>query len=112
MNSLIRLIILSGLLFFISACSSEPPKVRVSNQRSEIVDVQLKRSQGNTININDVNGNTSTGYIDVDRSVYEVDAKIEGVSQSATTHFTADEDKTYTIIVSAANPPTVTVVKP
>ncbi|MBI5214323.1 MAG: hypothetical protein HY960_01060 [Ignavibacteriae bacterium] len=112
MNSFFRFSIFASLLFILSSCTTEPPKVRVSNQRSEVIDVQLKRTQANTINLNDIAGNSSTGYIDLSPYIYEVDAKVEGISQSGTTHFTAEEDKSYTIIVSAANPPVVTVVKP
>jgi hypothetical protein len=112
MNSFLRFFIFASLIFILSACSTEPPRVRVSNQQGLIVDVQLKRSGGNTYNINDVSGFSATGYIDVDRSVYEVDAKLEDNNKHATTHFTAEEDQTYTIIVTGANPPAVTVVKP
>lgn len=93
-------------------CSKDKPKVRVNNQRSEITDVQLKRQSGNTYNINDVGGSSTTGYIEVDVSTYEVDVKPENVSGNATTFFTAEEDKLYTIVVLNTNPPTVRVDTP
>ena len=112
MHTMSRLIIIGGLLIGISACSSDPPRVRVSNQRAEITDVQLKRSSGNTYNLNDVGPNSATGYINVEPSNYEVDANVEGVSPSATTLFTADEDEAYTIVVLNTTPPTLRVDRP
>ncbi len=100
------------VLMSTAGCSKDKPKVRVSNQRNDITDVQLKRSAGNTYNINDVGANGTTGYIEVDVSNYEVDAKPEGVSGNATTFFMAEEDKSYTIIVLNTTPPTVRVDTP
>ncbi len=93
-------------------CSKDKPKVRVSNQRNDITDVQLKRQSGNTVNINDVGANATTGYIEVDVSNYEVDAKPENVSGNATTFFNAQEDKLYTIVVLNTTPPSVRVQEP
>ncbi len=112
MQAFFRYLFVSGLLLSLSACASDPPRVRVSNQRSEITDVQLKRSRGNTYNFNDVGRSSATGYIEVEQSAYEVDAKPEGVSPSATTFFTADEDQSYTVVVINTTPPTVRVDKP
>lgn len=100
------------LLIGLIGCSSDRPRVRVSNQRAEITDVQLKRSSGNTYNLNDVGPNIATGYIEVDPSNFEVDAKVEGLSSSATTYFTAYEDESYTIVVLNTTPPTLRVDKP
>ena len=112
MDNFVRYIIVAGLLLCLSSCSNDPPRVRVSNQRQEITDVQLKRSSGTTVNINDVGPGSTTGYIEVSVSPYEVDAKVENVSPSATTFFTADEDETYTVVVLNTTPPTVRVDKP
>ena len=112
MQKISRLIVIASLFIGLSACSSDPPRVRVSNQRVEITDVQLKRSSGNTYNLNDVGPNSATGYINVEPSNYEVDAKVEGISASATTFFTADEDESYTIVVLNTTPPTLRVDRP
>ena len=112
MRNLIVYLMILFLLGCLTSCTSEPPKVRVSNQRAEITDVQLKRSDGNTYNINDVGPNISTGYIEVEPSNYEVDGNVEGVSPSATTFFSASEDESYTIVVINSNPPTLRVDKP
>jgi len=112
MKTVNRALILMTFLIGLSACSADPPRVRVQNQRQEIVDVALKPPSGSTININDVGPGAATGYIDVPTSQYEVDANVENVSPHATTHFTADEDQTYTVVILNTSPPTVTVGKP
>lgn len=108
LNAAAALLIATAL----TSCSSDPPKVRVVNQRGEIVDVALKRSSGNTYNLNDVGGGATTGYISVEPSNYEVDAKVDGVSPSATTFFNASEDESYTVVVPDTDPPSVRVDKP
>lgn len=112
MRNLIMCLMIFFSLAGFTSCTSDPPKVRVSNQRAEITDIQLKRSNGNTYNINDVGPNTSTKYIEVEPSNYEVDGKVEGISPSATTFFSASEDESYTIVVINSNPPTLRVDKP
>lgn len=92
-----------------SGCTADKPKVRVENRRAEVVDVQLKRQEGSTHNFHDVGGGYITGYVDVDKATYEVDAKIEGISASATTFFTARDNAVYTVVVLNANPPGVRV---
>ena len=112
MQTLLRTLLIACILLSLSACSTDPPRVRISNQRAEITDVQLKRSSGNTYNFNDVGPNSATGYTEVEPSNYEVDANMEGVSPSATTFFTADEDESYTIVVLNTTPPTLRVDRP
>lgn len=92
-----------------SGCSKDKPRVRVNNQRGEITDVQLKRQSGNTYNINDVVPNSTTGYIEVEVSNYEIDAKPEGSTGSATSFFLAEEDKSYTVVVLNTTPPSIRV---
>lgn len=112
MTFLCRSFTLVIVLVSLSACSTDPPKVRVSNQRAEVTDVQLKRSSGNTYNFNDIGAGTSSGYVEVETATYEVEAKVEGVSESATTFFTAAEDQSYTVVVMNSSPPTVRVDNP
>jgi hypothetical protein len=64
------------------------------------------------VNINDVGPNSTTGYIEVPTSQYEVDVNIENVSPSTTTFFTASGDESYTIAVLNTVPPTVRVDRP
>lgn len=106
-------IVTSALLTVnLAGCSKDKPQVRILNQRNEIVDVQLKRQSGNTYNFNDIGGNSTTGYTDLEASSYEVDVKVKVISASATTFFSAGENETYTIIIQNTKPPTVRVVKP
>lgn len=112
MKKIFLVLMVCVLSLSVDGCSKNKPKVRVSNQRADITDVQLKRSGGNTYNMNDVGGNSTTGYIEVDVSNYEVDAKPENVSGNATTFFMAEEDKSYTIIVLNTTPPSVRVDTP
>ncbi|MER3525279.1 MAG: hypothetical protein C4326_14865 [Ignavibacteria bacterium] len=91
------------------ACAKEKPKVRVENRRAELIDVQLKRQQGSTINFNDVGGGATTGFVEVDRATYELDVKVEGLSTDATTFFTAEEDKQYGVVVPKTTPPSVRI---
>lgn len=91
------------------ACSPEAPRVKVQNQNSQVVDVALKPPSGSTININDVSGGNETSYIDVPVSNYEVDVNVENVTPNATTFFRAEDDGSYTIVVSNSAPPVVNV---
>ncbi len=97
------------LLISFAACSTEPPRVKVQNQNSQVVDVALKPPSGSTININDVSGGKETLYIEVPVSNYEVDVNVENVSPNITTHFRAEDDGSYTIVVTNSTPPTVNV---
>jgi len=105
-----RTIALAALILIgFVACSPESPRVRVQNQNSQVIDVALKPPSGSTININDVSGGNETSYIEVPTSNYEVDVNVENVSPNVTTHFQAEEDGSYTIIVSNSTPPTVNI---
>lgn len=91
------------------ACTPESPRVRVQNQNSQVVDVAIKPPSGSTININDVSGGKETSYIEVPSSNYEVDVNIENVTPNVTTHFRADDDGSYTIVVSNTTPPNINI---
>lgn len=106
-----KILLIAGLLFVFIACNPEAPKVRVQNQNAQVADVALKPPSGSTININDVSAGAQTSYIEVPSSNYEVDVNIENVSPDITTHFYAEEDNSYTIVVSNTTPPTVIVRK-
>ena len=104
-----KIMIAAIALITIAACTPESPKVRVQNQNSQVVDVALKPPSGSTININDVSGGNETSYIEVPSSNYEVDVNVENISPNITTHFRADEEGNYTIVVSNTVPPSVNV---
>ena len=96
-------------LITIAFCTPESPKVRVQNQNSQVVDVALKPPSGSTININDISGDNETSYVEVPSSDYEVDVNIENITPNITTHFRADEDGSYTIVVSSTVPLAVNI---
>ena len=112
MNGTICGLVVVTILISVVGCSEDAPMVRVSNQRPTVADVQLKPPSGSTVNINDVGPNSTTGYIEVPTSQYEVDANVENVSTSATTFFTAAEDEFHTIVVLNTDPPTLRVDRP
>ena len=104
-----KIIIAAIALITIAACTPESPRVRVQNQNSQVVDVALKPPSGSTININDISGGNETSYIQVPSSNYEVDVNVENITPNITTHFRADEDGSYTIVVSNTVSPAVNI---
>ncbi len=112
MKGISGVMLLAAVLVSLAGCTEDAPRVRVLNLRPTTVDVQLKPRSGSTININDVGPRSATGYVDIPATAYEVDAKVENVSASATTFFTADMDQTYTVVVLDGDPPTVRVDRP
>ena len=100
------------LALLASACSQDPPRVRVRNERPTEVDVELKPPSGATIHIDDVAPGTTTAYATLNAGIYEVDANITGVSASVETFFSADTDRQYTVVVVNSTPPTVRIDSP
>ena len=109
MKKLNRALIVTALFIGLMACNPELPQIRVQNQNTQVVDVALKPPSGSTININEVSGGNESSYIEVPTSNYEVDVNVENVTPNVTTHFLAEEDGSYTIVVSDSTPPTVNV---
>ncbi len=89
-------------------CSEEPPSVRVSNERVNKANVQIK-TVTNTINQNDVSGGTVTNYQDVPEGKIDVTAVIQNESVSPTTSFNASSDNNYTIVILNGDPPLLKV---
>ena len=108
--SFISICLLTGVL----ACSSDPkaPQFRVKNDRSTKASLQVKTSAGSTININNVEPGTTSAYQGVAAGVVEITVAITGEPDPYTASFVALTDKTFTILISATTPPTVTVVSP
>ncbi len=102
-------VLLLALIFAAVACSSEPPSVRVLNQRSTKANVQVKQSDANTININDVTGGATTSYQEIAEGTTTTTAVIQNESVSPTTSFTAQKDKNHTIVILNSNPPSLRV---
>jgi dihydropteroate synthase len=92
----------------IIGCSTEPPSVRVSNERSDKANVQIK-TINNTINQNDITAGSTTNYQEVAEGSIEATASIQNESDSPTTTFNATTDNNYTIVIVNSNPPTIRV---
>lgn len=107
--------VLSICLFFgLISCSSDPkpPQFRVKNDRDTNASLQVKTSAGNTININNVLPGTTSAYQGVAAGQVDITVSIQGEPDDYTASFMAVNDKTFTIVVAATTPPTVTVVSP
>lgn len=91
------------------ACSEEPPSVRIKNERTTKANVQIKQADGNTININDVAGGTVSGYRDLVEGSTEATAVIQDEQISPSIPFVAANDRSYTVVVTNSNPPTLRV---
>jgi hypothetical protein len=102
------------LLIGVISCSSDPkpPQFRVKNEGSKNASLQVKTSGGNTININNVAPGTTSAYQGVAAGGVDITVSIQGDPAGYTASFTAVTDKTFTILISATTPPTVTVVSP
>lgn len=97
------------VIILITACSEEPPSVRVVNQNAGKANVQVKLSDANTININDVSAYTSSQYQEIKEGATIVTAVIQNEKDSPTISFNASNDKNYSIVVSSASPATLKV---
>ncbi len=93
----------------ILGCSDDPPSVQVANQRATKANVQFKQADGNTINLNDVSGSTTTTLQDIGEGVIVVTAVIQNEPVSPTTTFVASNDNNHTIVILAGDPPTLRV---
>ncbi len=110
-----RHILGAGVLLLVGmmSCSSNSrPTVRVRNDRATKANVQFKDATGNTTNINDVSGGSTSAYSDIETGHYTVTAGIQNESGSPTTTFTALKDETYTLVVVSGTTPTLRVDRP
>src|SRR3989339_915980 len=107
MKNLLALLLL--LILTTVACSSKPPSIRVSNQRSTKANVQVKLENTNTININDVASGATTSYQEISEGAVLVTAVIQNESVSPVISFNADRDKNHTIVVLTSTPPTLRI---
>ena len=114
MRHFISLLIAVALAVSLFSCSDpeDPPRFRIRNDRTAKVNVQIKTSGGNTININDVQGGQSTGYQEAAAGRIDATATIQGETVSPSTYFIAEVNSTYTVVVANTTPPTLTVVNP
>jgi len=97
-------------LLTITGCGTEAdPEFRVTNQRVDKANVQVKTSGGNTININDVIQGQLTDYQSTAEGTIIVTAVIQNEPITPTITFTAKKDKSYTIVVVTGNTPTLRI---
>jgi len=107
--SIVAALLLAGV---IGCSSSSRPSVRVRNERATKANVQFKDASGNTTNINDVSGGSTSAYTEVAPGAYTVTAVIQNEVISPTVTFTGLEDKSYTIVVLVGATPTLRVDVP
>lgn len=103
------LVLLLILVLTTVACSSKPPSIRISNQRSTKANVQVKLENQNTININDVAGGATTSYQEISEGAVLVTAVIQNESVSPVIAFNAHRDKNHTVVVLNSTPPAVRI---
>lgn len=93
----------------LGGCTSDPPSVRVANQRGTKANVQFKQANGNTINHNDVEGGTMSNFQDVSEGAIVVTAGIQNEAVSPTVTFNASNDNNYTVVILPGTTPTLRV---
>lgn len=96
MKNLFKILI---LFIVLSACSSEPPSIRVLNRRGNKANVQIKTANNNTININDVATNEATPYQDIEEGYHKATATIQNENASPYIFFTTIKERKYTIVI-------------
>ena len=107
MKNLIALLMV--LVLITVACSSEPPSIRVSNQRSTKANVQIKLENQNTININDVVNGATTSYQEISEGAVLVTAVIQNEVVTPVIAFNAHRDKNHTVVVLNSTPPALRI---
>ncbi len=111
MNKRILLSALTLLMAVMTGCSSDEvdPMVRVVNQRATKANVQLQTSGGNTININDIDGGSTSPQQTLGAGTVTATAVIKSESVSPTVTFRAEKDHTYTIHIRTGTTPVLQV---
>jgi len=109
MNNKITLLSVILLTVALAACSEENPSFRVRNDLSNKINVQVKPDVGNTLNLNDVDGGASTGFITISKGGNTVKASIQGESEEPSIEFTAEMDYNYTAVVHNTDPPVMSI---
>ena len=108
MKNLLTLLI--AVIVTLTSCADKPPSVRVQNLRDNKANVQIKQSNGNTINHNDVQTGQTTNYQDVNPGVMTVTAELpsEQVDPDEA-RFVATDNNNYTIVILRGDPPTIRI---
>lgn len=93
------LLLIIGLFLILTACSSEPPSIRVINRRTTKANVQVKPTSGNTININDVAAGQTSSYQDISEGYCQATATLQSESASPYLYFTVIKGRKYSIVI-------------
>ena len=92
-------------LVALSACSEDPPGVRVRNDYKNKVNVQLKPAVGSTININDVQTGVTTVGQDVAETDWTASATVQASSAEPGATFKTTNNNIYTVVITNTEPP-------
>jgi hypothetical protein len=103
--------LLTTLVVVASCGSDEPPQFRLSNAAANVADVQIKSSDGNTVNINGVAVGVTTAFQTTAAGRIDLTANVKNDPTPAIATFTADNGRSYTINISGS-PPRLTVTSP
>ena len=95
-------------LLAMAACSDKTT-VEVQNGNTVKTNVSLKVGDGNTININNVEGGTTSEATEIGQGECRVTTAMESGNSPADTTFTAEKSKGYTVIISSGSNPTVSI---
>lgn len=104
-----KILMLFISIILIVACSDEPPSIRVSNQNPNKTNVQIKLSNANTININDVQPNATTNYQEIVDGVVVATAVIQNEKTTPSNTFSAAKNRNYTVVIQNSTPPTIKI---
>lgn len=93
-------------------CSGDAPRIRAQNNRPTKVTIAVKPISGSTIHISDVKPGAMTTYIEIQEGSYEVEANIEGGTETPATTLNTAKYGSYTIVVINSSPATVRIDSP
>ncbi len=109
MKRIASLLLVATILLGIASCTEDEPRLRVRNDYSEKVNVQLKPSAGSTFNINDVGAGDESSFYNINEGAYEATASISGVSPSPKASFQINNGQQITLIITNTDPPEIQV---
>ncbi|MFZ1730779.1 MAG: hypothetical protein WBQ23_02700 [Bacteroidota bacterium] len=101
-------LLISAVALF--ACSEQDPGIQVRNDLDVKANVQLKPQAGNTVNINDVQGNSMSGEITAQEGVWTATASIQSSNADPSVTFDVKNDIRYTVVIVNADPPVLQVL--
>ena len=106
---MIRIFSMLVLAVLFIACSEEEPSIRVQNDLDVKANVQLKPDAGSTLNINDVQGNSTSAELTVQEGRWTATASIQSSNADPEIAFDVKNDYRYTVIIVNADPPVLDV---